>query len=114
VYAKPLPIYPFPLTPGKTWKEEVKWQVPDISLNGKSEVEGKIDNWMDVTVPAGTFHAIEGEVKIRSIGRAGIGDLTTITYWYAPQVNRFVKYQMENNQEGAIDAQMVSYKPGSH
>ena len=114
VYAKPVPIYPFPLTPGKTWKEEVKWQVPDISLNGKSEVEGKIGNWEDVTVPAGTFHAIEGEVKIRSIGRAGIGDLTTITYWYAPQVNRFVKYKMENAQEGEIDAQMVSYKPASH
>ena len=114
VYAKPLPIYPFPLTPGKTWKEEVRWQIPDQSLSGKSEVEGKLGAWQDVTVPAGTFHAIEGEVNVRTIGRGGLGDSTTITYWYAPQVNRFVKYKIESNQEGEIDADLVAYKPASH
>src|SRR5690348_10679868 len=111
-YTKPLTLYPFPLTPGKTWKEEVKWMVPDLSLPGKTEVEGKLGNWEDVTVPAGTFHAIRGDVTQRVIGRQGAHDQVSITYWYAPKVNRFVKYQYESNTEGNWDAELVSYKPG--
>lgn len=113
-YSKPLTIFPFPLTPGKTWKEEVKWQVPDLSLPGKTEVEGKLGNWEDVTVPAGTFHAIRGEVTNRVIGREGAHDQISITYWYAPKVNRFVKYRYESNTEGTYDAELVSYKPAPH
>lgn len=110
-YSKALIIYPFPLTPGKTWNEEAKWQVPDLSLPGKTEVEGKLGNWEDVTVPAGTFHAIRGHVSCRVIGREGAHDQVDITYWYAPKVNRFVKYQYVSNTEGNWDAELVSYKP---
>jgi hypothetical protein len=113
-YSKPLTIFPFPLTPGKTWKEEVKWQVPDLSLPGKTEVEGKLGNWEDVTVPAGTFHAIRGEVTNRVIGREGAHDQISITYWYAPKVKRFVKYRYESNTEGTYEAELVSYKPAPH
>jgi hypothetical protein len=113
-YSKPLTLFPFPLTPGKTWKEEVKWQVPDLSLPGKTEVAGKLGNWEDVTVPAGTFHAIHGEVSNRVIGREGAHDQISISYWYAPKVNRFVKYHYESNTEGTYDAELVSYKPASH
>jgi hypothetical protein len=113
-YAKPLVIFPFPLTSGKTWKDEVKWQVPEQSLNGKTELEGKIDKWEDVTVPAGTFHAIKAIVTERAFGREGYHDEGTLTYWYAPQVNRFVKFQYQSINEGQISADMVSYKPASH
>ena len=49
----------------------------------------------------------------RIIGRAGAHDLISITYWYAPEVNRFVKFHYQSNLEGTVDAELVSYKAGS-
>jgi hypothetical protein len=113
-FAKPLTIFPFPLAPGKTWSEEVKWQQPEQQLNGTTNIDGKIGNWEDVTVPAGKFHAIKATVTERASGREGYHDEVTLTYWYAPQVNRFVKFQYQSINEGQISAEMVSYKPASH
>lgn len=110
-YQKPLLMYPFPLTPGKTWTAEVRWQIPDISQAGRSEVEGKIGDWEQVTVPAGTYRAIKVDVTVRAIGRLGLNDTTTVTYWYSPQVNRFVKYRYQGESQGLVEAQMVSYTP---
>jgi len=113
-FAKPLVIFPFPLAPGKTWKDEAKWLQPEQQLNGKTNVDGKIGNWEDITVPAGNFHAIKVTVVERALGHAGYQDEATLTYWYAPQVNRFVKFQYQSINEGQISAEMVSYKPASH
>jgi|SRR5208283_910988 len=44
-YSRPLPIFPFPLVPGKTWTEEVKWQIREPAVEGRVEVEGKLGNW---------------------------------------------------------------------
>lgn len=110
-YQKPLMTFPFPLTPGKTWTAEDKWQIPDISQSGRSDVEGKVGDWEQVTVPAGTFRAIKVEVKVRAIGRLGLNNTTNLTYWYAPEVNRFVKYHYQDESQGIVDAQLVSYKP---
>lgn len=111
-YSKPLPIFPFPLVPEKTWTDEVKWQIREPAIEGRVDVEGKVGNWDDVTVPAGTFHAIKGEVTTRAIGDGGARDIANITYWYAPKVNRFVKYHYQSQSEGnVIDAELVSYKP---
>ena len=66
-----------------------------------------------MTVPAGTFHAIKGEVTTRA-HRAWRRKrrFANITYWYAPKVNRFVKYHYQSQSEGnVIDAELVSYKP---
>ncbi len=110
-YQKPLLLFPFPLTPGKTWNAEAKFQIPDISQAGRSDVDGKVGAWEQVTVPAGTFRAIRADLTIRAIGRLGLNNTTTITYWYAPQVNRFVKYHYQDESQGIVDAQMVSYTP---
>ena len=113
-YSKPIQVFPFPLTPGKTWTDNAKWEEKASDIRGHSDVEGKVGNWEEVTVPAGTFHAIRVDVTIQAIGRAGARDVTNLTYWYAPKVNRFVKYHYQSQSEGnLIDAQMVSYKPGS-
>ncbi len=66
----------------------------------------------DVTVPAGTYRAIAGEVTIRAIGHGGSRDLTTIRYWYAPAVNRFVKYHYDSQSDCTVlESEMVSHKP---
>jgi hypothetical protein len=111
-YSKPLLVYPFPLTPGKTWTEELKWQVREPSLEGRDEVKGQVGDWEDVAVPAGTFHAIKVDVTIRAIGHGGVRDVTTIRYWYAPKANRFVKSHLDSQIDAVVlDAEMVSYTP---
>jgi hypothetical protein len=111
-YAKPLMLYPFPLAPGKTWTQEVRWQMREPAASGRTYLSGRLGEWQNVTVPAGTFRAIEGVVKLRLIGRNAEGDVTTIRYWYAPSVNRFVKFHYDSQNDGTIvDSQMVSYRP---
>jgi hypothetical protein len=61
-------------------------------------------------VPAGTFHALRVDVTIRGMGRLGCNDTTYITYWYARECNRFVKLHFGNENQGILDAGMVSYK----
>ena len=111
IYARPLLVFPFPLIPGKSWSDETRWQIPDLSLTGRSVLAGKVGEWEEVTVPAGTFHALRVDVRIRGIGRGGWNDTTYITYWYAPECNRFVKLHYGDENQGIVEAEMVSYKP---
>lgn len=110
-YEKPLLLFPFPLTPGKTWNAESKFQIPDISQSGRIEVAGKVGNWEEITVPAGTIRALRVDVTTRAIGRLGLNNTVVIKYWYAPQFSRFVKFHEEDESQGITDAEMVSYKP---
>ncbi|MGO9449660.1 MAG: hypothetical protein ACLQDV_01255 [Candidatus Binataceae bacterium] len=110
-YEKPLLLFPFPLTPGKTWTAESKWKIPDIQQAGRSDVDGKVGDWEQVTVPAGTYRALKVDVTIRLIGRLGFNNTTTITYWYVPEVNRYVKFHYQDESQGIVDAAMVSYTP---
>ncbi len=111
-YAKPLLLFPFPLTPGKTWTDEVRWQLREPAVEGRTEVKGQLGDWADITVPAGTFRAISGEVTLRLIGHNAERDVTTIRYWYAPSVNRYVKFHYFSQNDGTIiDSELVSYRP---
>ena len=111
IYARPLSIFPFPLIPGKRWSDETRWQIPYLSQAGRSVLAGQVGEWEQVAVPAGTFHALRVDVTIRGIGRLGWNDTTYITYWYAPECNRFVKFHFGDENQGIVDAEMVSYKP---
>jgi len=51
------------------------------------------------------------DLTIRLIGRLGFNDTTRITYWYVPEVNRFVKYHYQDESQGIVDTVMVSYAP---
>jgi hypothetical protein len=111
IYARPLLIFPFPLIPGKSWSDETRWQIPDLSQGGRSVIAGKVGEWEQVAVPAGIFHALRVDVTIRGIGRLGWNDTTFITYWYAPECNRLVKLHYGDENQGIVDAERVSYKP---
>jgi hypothetical protein len=111
IYARPLSMFPFPLIPGKSWSDETRWQIPDLSWAGRSVLQGKVGEWEQVAVPAGIFHALRVDVTIRGIGRLGYNNTTYITYWYAPECNRFVKLHFGDENQGIVDAEMVSYKP---
>jgi hypothetical protein len=103
--------FEFPLEPGKTWSMTAHWQTPDFSLAGTTVVEGTVDGWEDVVVPAGTFHALKVNISNRVFGRLGTADEIDITYWWVPSVNRWVKYYYRGTTEGTVTAEMVSYQP---
>ena len=88
-----LELMPFPLEPGKTWKQTVTRQ---DALSGEPRrvlVEGKVIGWETVRVPAGEFRALKVE------RRMWLGDYDEFrgetwraeTEWYAPDVRGTVK-----------------------
>jgi hypothetical protein len=93
----------FPLSPGDTWKYEYSIaRSQGGSMVLKYEVSA--DSWEDVTVPAGTFHAL----KVVHNGRYTMdGGSSTMreTFWYAPNVKNYVKWehQSRNFAGGAFD-----------
>jgi hypothetical protein len=112
-YDPPEQWFAFPLEPGKTWNLTSRWHTPDLSLAGTTVVDGKVGNWEDVVVPAGTFHALRVDIANRVFGRLGFADEIDITYWWAPQVNRWVKYWYRGTAEGTVLAALVAYRPAT-
>jgi hypothetical protein len=111
---KPGLWFPFPLYPNKTWVNNYTWRITGASAaSGRAEDTGRVFGWEDVTVPAGTFHCIKAEVDTRFYGKGGMADESQLTYWYAPKVNRFVRFDYHSNYEGAVVAQLVEYKPAA-
>lgn len=110
-WKKPLIWFKFPIAPGKTWAQSAHWETLAPDVTGTEEVRAKAVGWERVTVPAGTYKALSVEIRDRIIGTGGVYDLITLTYWYVSDVNRFVKYSYRSIYEGAVDAEMVSYKP---
>ncbi len=109
---KPGMWFSFPLYPGKTWDNHYDWETTGAApVKGKADDHGRVIGWEDVQVPAGTFHALKVEVDSRFYGKGGMADDETLIFWYAPQVNRFVKFDYRSIYEGELLAEMVSYKP---
>jgi hypothetical protein len=111
---KPELWFAFPLYPGKSWVNDYTWKITGASATtGQAEDKGQVLGWEDVTVPAGTFHCLKVEVKSRFFGKGGMFDQSQLTYWYAPKVNRFVKFDYHSNYEGTVIAELAEYKPAT-
>jgi hypothetical protein len=111
---KPGLWFAYPLYAGKTWTNHFNWQMAGASrTKGAADERGEAYGWEDVTVPAGTFHALKAQVISRFFGKGGMADEATLIYWYSPQVNRFVKFDYRSNYEGAFVAELVKYQPAA-
>ena len=111
---KPGMWFAFPLYPGKTWEDKYNWELLGAApAKGKGEDHGSVLGWEDVKVPAGTFHALKVVVLSRYYGAGGYNDESTLTFWYAAEVNRFVKFDYRDTFDGAVLAELVSYKPSA-
>ena len=99
--------FAFPLYPGKTWEDSYDWEVRGAApVKGKADDRGKVVGWEEVQVPAGNFRALKVEVESRFYGKGGMADDSTLIYWYAPQVNRFVKFDYRSIYEGTLVAEI--------
>lgn len=94
IFAPPLRLFPYPLEPGRSWREESIVTGP-TGERRRQQVYGNVLGWERVTVPAGEFVA----VKIRR--QRYLGDREwwrSETYrletdWYAPDVKAVVRHE---------------------
>jgi len=118
-YSPPLKYFGFPLSPGKTWQQTSTETNIKTGTIRKHKISGVVGDWEDITVPAGTFHAIKiilnTEVFNPVTGEKSTG---TDISWYAPNAKRSVKSEVTSRNE--IDsteqksiAQLISFNAGS-
>jgi uncharacterized caspase-like protein len=113
----PIPIFSFPLEPGKTWQGKYTTARRDGQVfdNDRSVT---VEGWEKVTVPAGTFKAL----KVSSLtyyrrvdGKGSGGGRIVFNYWYVPEVGRPVRIEDVNiGNNGVVHqdftSELVSYK----
>ena len=92
-------MFRFPLRPGASYASAYEVVRPKAdTTDAKYTLEVRVAGWEEVTVPAGTFHALRVEATgtsrrlDRATRRAGT---VHYVYWYAPQVKRWAKMTME-------------------
>lgn len=101
-YKPAVDFFDYPLYPGKTWSQHYQWKEVAGTVWGNGTCEGKVVGWETVTVPAGTFKALRVDVITR-----GVNFDYDLTYWYSPDVSRFVKLTTSTG----FKAELVSYHP---
>jgi hypothetical protein len=90
----PLARIPFPIAPGHAWREQVV--VSDqYGANYLWSTYGRALGWERVTTPAGEFVALRVERQMNLGDYDGLFSDTEVTetYWYAPQVKRWIRLE---------------------
>lgn len=119
-FEPPVPVYSFPLEPGKTWQGKYRNTRGDGKVfdNDRSVT---VEGWEEVTVPAGTFKALKVSslTYYRRVDAGGSGGGSSgrivFNYWYAPEVGRPVRIEDVNiGNNGVVQqdftSELISYK----
>jgi hypothetical protein len=95
IEGKPIALA-FPLYVGKTWDYQYRMPSMNDTKGELYKVTAKVEKWEDVQTPAGTFNALkvvhEGTWSRTFFGESVAG-VTRETFWYAPDVKRWVKQE---------------------
>jgi hypothetical protein len=86
----------WPLEPGRTWKFE--FEQADAST--PSVWTARVEEWAEITVPAGRFRAIKVELTRESLGAST--STARQTLWYAPEVKRFVRWESQTRAKALV------------
>lgn len=84
--------YQWPLRPGKSW------EAPYLGSDFDTLWDVKAGDWMDLTVPAGTFRVIK--ISLERTGVEGSGYIKQEVMWFAPAVKRHVKVEIFESKGG--------------
>jgi hypothetical protein len=108
----PMEFLKFPLRVGDKHKVAFDFRTWSTSYRpGRMVMYVEVEKWEDIEVPAGRFRAL----KIVAEGRASMDhDPRTTTplsrtWWYAPEVSRFVKHVQRSNIT-SYSEELTSYK----
>jgi hypothetical protein len=96
-------LFRFPLHVGDEYESEFELAYPKGAFRAKHKYKVRVVGWEDVTVDAGSFHALKLEVRggYERLDRDG-SSFVNATVWYVPEVKRWVKYLYEDH---------ISYPP---
>ena len=98
--------YPWPLQVGKTWATQHTVTLYPSGNKVPVKIEGKVESWGDVTVPAGTFKAFK---LVWSVNQSELE-----TRWLNPAeglatIKRHVERSAAHPQgAGVLDAELLS------
>lgn len=101
--------FAFPLQIGKKWDSSADKMLFSNGKHGKFFSKSEVVAMEKVTVPAGTFDAYKINVSIDAAGTdedANAGH-TVETYWYAPTVKRYVKFENTFTRDGRVRSKDV-------
>lgn len=116
----------FPLEQGKTWRQVVPTFRADIQLPDQILIYGDVQGRAPVTVPAGSFDAIQ-IYRVVQFDDASFWRTRTIRrdrVWYAPEVKAPVREMREGQyfERGDVDStavytertstELISFRPG--
>jgi hypothetical protein len=108
-YAPPLQYFAFPLSPGKTWQQTS--QETNIKTGAVREhtLLATVGEWEDISVPAGTFRALNITIHTELLDRTTEQRSTgTDISWYAPVIRRSVKSEVtSHNFQGQQERQVI-------
>ena len=86
--------FPFPLSPGKTWKERLVATDPTDGRRFPVRIDGTVEGWERIRVPAGEFDTIRVSRSVYfdywEYTLRGGNDMIE-TEWYAPSVRQVVR-----------------------
>lgn len=75
-------------------------------------VEGTVvvKGWESVEVPAGRFRAMIVEAELAGLQQDGGTQRRVATYWYSPEVRRWVKFRSIAHSADTFEEELLSYK----
>lgn len=93
-----------PLQIGKEWRSEANLKNLQTGVALRNSGVAKVAAQEQVTTPAGTFETYRVEAKVRQVQTRDQTKAATITVtsWYAPSINRWVKRKYELRAEGRV------------
>ncbi len=114
-YSPPLKYYDFPLFPGKTWQQTTTETDIRTGAVRTHTVEGVVEGWDVVTVPAGTFRAIKVNLRTE-LYDPGSGERIpgTDVSWYVPEVKRSVKSVTSGQGGSRRVIELLEYSLGAN
>jgi hypothetical protein len=125
-FAPAVALFSFPLEQGKTWRQTVPTFRTDIELPDQIQLYGKVQGRAPVTVPAGSFDAVQIYRVVQLDDGQPWRTRTTRRdqVWYAPEVGGVVReihdaeyYEHGDNDPTAVYTErtiteLVSFHPG--
>jgi hypothetical protein len=109
VFDQPRRLFRFPLRAGDTF--ETSWQreaTRGSPLRFRLQATVNYLGWEEVTVPIGKFRAFKVEAKGTAERLDARGSFSfTYTYWYVPEVERWVKYVFEDSRPTKLAQELL-------
>ncbi len=100
-YSSPYPALEFPLTPGKKWRNEIRYEF--MSGTWLQQTDAHIVGWEKLKVPAGAFDVLKIEVRghwrHEHVRHLTSGTINEVLY-YAPQTANIIKRDIDRTSYG--------------